>query len=47
MLIAAGLASEAAGEPLSPASIIGYLYYPMGIGLAVVISILRDRRKVA
>jgi Na+/H+ antiporter NhaC len=47
MLIAAGLASEAAGEPLSPASIIGHLYYPMGIGLAVVISILRDRRKVA
>jgi Na+/H+ antiporter NhaC len=44
MLIAAGLASEAAGTTLSPAAIIGYLYYPMGIGLAVIISILREKR---
>jgi Na+/H+ antiporter NhaC len=45
MLIAAGLASEAVGLSLSPAAIIGYLYYPMGIGLAVVISILHDARR--
>jgi Na+/H+ antiporter NhaC len=43
MLIAAGLASEAAGVTLSPASIIGYLYYPMGLCLMVIISILRTR----
>jgi Na+/H+ antiporter NhaC len=43
MLIAAGLASEAAGAPLSPAAIIGYLYYPMGLALAVLISIWRSR----
>jgi Na+/H+ antiporter NhaC len=43
MLIAAGLASEAVGAPLSPAAIIGYLYYPMGLALAVLISIWRSR----
>jgi Na+/H+ antiporter NhaC len=43
MLIAAGLASEAAGAPLSPAAIIGYLYYPMGLALAVLFSIWRSR----
>jgi Na+/H+ antiporter NhaC len=47
MLIAAGLASEAAGAPLSPAAIIGYLYYPMGLALAVAISIGRGRETAA
>ena len=40
VLIAAGLAGEAIGQQVSPSSIIGYLYYPMGLGIAVVLTIL-------
>ncbi len=40
VLIAAGLAGEAFGQPVNPTSIIRYLYYPMGLGIAVFLSII-------
>ena len=47
LLIASGLASTAMGQPIDPTAIVGYLYYPMGIGLAVVVSIALQRPRPA
>lgn len=40
LLVASGLAATEVGHPVNPGSIIPYLFYPMGIGVAVVFSIL-------
>lgn len=40
IITALGLVSAATGTVLSPISVVGYLYYPMGIGIAVIISII-------
>ena len=47
LLIASGLASTIMERQIDPTSIVGYLYYPMGIGLAVVISIALQRPRPA
>ena len=43
LLFAANLAAQLSGIGISPASIIPYLFYPMGIGLAVLLVTLRPR----
>lgn len=40
ILIAAGLISQTTQQPASPGSILAYLYYPMGLGVVVLLSIL-------
>lgn len=40
LLFAANLVTQLTGEAISPASIIPFLFYPMGIGLAVILSCL-------
>ncbi len=45
LLFAATLVSQQTGQPFSPASVIPYLYYPMGIGLAVLVSTFVRYRK--
>ena len=40
MLVAAGLVEATAGLTLNPAAVIPYLFYPMGLGLAVILSII-------
>lgn len=40
LLIAAGLAEEAIGNKISPISIMPYLYYPMTLGVAIIICIV-------
>lgn len=47
LLVAAGLVEASIGQPLNPVSIVPYLFYPMGIGLAVVVSILFSKAKKA
>ncbi|MBR0037255.1 MAG: Na+/H+ antiporter NhaC family protein [Bacteroidales bacterium] len=47
LLFAATLVSQQTGQPFSPASIIPYLFYPMGLGIAVVVSSLVRNRKSA
>lgn len=44
LLFAANLVTQLSGQPFSPASIIPYLYYPIGIGAAVLISCLVSNR---
>ena len=44
MLVAAGLVEATAGLMLNPMAIVPYLFYPMGLGLAVVISILLSKK---
>ena len=38
LLFAANLVSNLTGQPFSPASVIPFLFYPMGIGLSVLVS---------
>ena len=45
LLFAATLVSQQAGIPFSPVSIIPYLFYPMGMGLAVMVSIFWRRNQ--
>lgn len=40
LLFAANLVTQLTGEAMSPASIIPFLFYPMGIGIAVLVSTL-------
>lgn len=40
LLVATGLASASIGLPVNPAAILPYLFYPMALGIAVVLSIL-------
>lgn len=40
LLIAAGLAEEAIGNKISPISIMPYLYYPMTLGVAIIVCIV-------
>jgi len=40
LLFAANLVAQLSGQNISPASIIPYLFYPMGIGVAVIITSL-------
>jgi len=42
LLFAANLVTQLSGVSISPASIIPYLYYPMGIGVAVLLSSLKS-----
>ena len=44
LLVAAGLVEASTGLALNPAAIVPWLLYPMGIGLAVVISILASKK---
>ena len=44
VLIAAGLAGEAIGLTVSPSDIIRHLYYPMGLGVIVILSILLRKK---
>lgn len=44
LLFAASLVTNLTGAPFSPASVIPYLFYPMGIGLTVLISTLFQQR---
>ncbi len=44
LLVAAGLVEASTGLALNPAAIVPWLMYPMGIGLAVVVSIIANRR---
>lgn len=44
LLFAANLVSNLTGQTFSPASVIPYLYYPMGIGVAVLVSTLFSHR---
>ena len=43
LLFAANLVSNMTGQPFSPASAIPFLFYPMGIGLAVLFTALRAK----
>lgn len=45
LLVAAGLVEATAGLVLNPAAVVPYLFYPMGLGLAVVISIIIGRKQ--
>ena len=45
MLVAAGLVEATAGLTLNPAAVIPYLFYPMGLGLAVILSIIFRHKK--
>lgn len=45
MLVAAGLVEATAGLTLNPAAVIPYLFYPMGLGLAVILSIIIGRKQ--
>lgn len=45
VLIAAGLAADVFGQPVSPTAIIRYLYYPMGLGIVVILSILLHKNR--
>lgn len=45
MLVAAGLAEATAGLILNPAAVIPYLFYPMGLGVAVILSIIIGRKQ--
>ena len=44
LLFAANLVSNMTGQPFSPASVIPFLFYPIGIGLAVLLSILFQKK---
>ncbi len=46
LLLATSLVNQLSDVPFSPASAIPYLYYPLGIGLAVLISALVGRKTV-
>lgn len=41
LLVAAGLVEATLGQPLNPAAVVPYLFYPMGLGGAVVCTFLR------
>ncbi len=45
MLVAAGLVEATAELQLNPVAIMPYLFYPMGLGLAVIVSIVIGRKK--
>ena len=45
MLVAAGLVEATAGLELNPVAIMPYLFYPMGLGVAVIMSILIGRKQ--
>jgi len=40
LLVAAGLVEATLGQPLNPAAVVPYLFYPMGLGIIVLLSIL-------
>ncbi|MBE6333169.1 MAG: Na+/H+ antiporter NhaC family protein [Bacteroidales bacterium] len=45
LLFAANLVSQLTGQPFSTVCVIPYLFYPMGIGLAVVVSTFLQRKR--
>lgn len=45
MLVAAGLVAATAGIEINPMAILPYLFYPMGLGVAVIMSIIIGRKK--
>lgn len=45
MLVAAGLVEATAGLELNPVAIMPYLFYPMGLGVAVIMSIIIGRKQ--
>lgn len=45
MLVAAGLVEATAGLALNPVAIMPYLFYPMGLGVAVIMSIIIGRKQ--
>lgn len=45
LLAAAGLVEATCGSPLNPVACLPYLYYPFGIGLAVIVSIIIKTKK--
>lgn len=45
MLVAAGLVEATAGIEINPMAILPYLFYPMGLGVAVIMSIIIGRKK--
>ena len=40
LLMAAGLVETTLGQPLNPALVVPWLFYPMGLGIAIILSIL-------
>jgi len=42
LLVAAGLVEATLGQPLNPAAVVPYLFYPFGLGLVVLLSIVFD-----
>ena len=45
LLLASSLVANLTGEPFSPVSVVPWLFYPMGIGLAVVVSTFLQRKQ--
>lgn len=45
LLVAAGLVEATLGHPLNPAAVVPYLFYPIGLGLVVAISILLNKER--
>ena len=46
LLVAAGLVEATLGQPLNPAAVVPYLFYPMGLGVAVVVSVFLSKTKL-
>lgn len=45
LLVAAGLVEATLGSPLNPASVVPFLFYPIGLGIILLLSILFSRTK--
>ena len=45
LLLASSIVANLTGEPFSPVSVVPWLFYPMGIGLAVVVSTFLQRKR--
>lgn len=44
LLVAAGLVEATLGNPLNPAAVVPYLFYPMGLGIIILISIIISKK---
>lgn len=44
LLVAAGLVEATLGNPLNPAAVVPYLFYPMGLGIIILLSIIISKK---
>lgn len=44
LLVAAGLVEATLGNPLNPAAVVPYLFYPMGLGIIIILSIIISKK---